>query len=47
LSVGSIASFLPPTANRKLAMVASNWRFHAADAVIDFSWNNCSTRSSS
>ena len=36
-SVGSMASVLPDTLKRRLAMVASNWRFHAVYAVIDFS----------
>ena len=37
LSVGSIASFLPKTLNCRLAIVASNCRFQAEYAVIDFS----------
>ena len=47
LSVGSMARSFPSTRNRRLVIVSSNSRFHAAWPVTDFSWNSSSMRSSS
>src|SRR6266851_3294633 len=46
LRVGSIASSSPSTLKRSEASVSSNSRCQAR-LVTDFSWNSCSTRSSS